>query len=258
MKKYFIVIVASIIGVTSPLSFADDVTDTYSAGDTLTAAKMNNIKGAVNSKQNRVSGVCGPGSSIGAINSDGTVNCETDDGSTYNAGAGISINSFVISTVPGCDLGIGTVVSSLLSELAFQNIHGTDWVLSDGQDVTGSDYAVLTGRNTLPDFTGRFIRGAGGNAAPIAETQDFNTAAPAGFTSTIPTGGPHNHQYDQVLLSGSGVGGDGGTWRSSLNPGANTAGTGNHDHTINITGWDIETRPSNVTVNFFVRINNCT
>ena len=60
---------------------AEDITDTYSTGDTLTARTMNNIKSAVNSKQDRVTGICPPGAAIAAINSDGSVDCEADSDS---------------------------------------------------------------------------------------------------------------------------------------------------------------------------------
>jgi hypothetical protein len=74
----------------SQLAYAVDITDTYTTGDTLNATKMNNIKSAVNSKQNRVTGTCTPPLVIGAINADGTVVCGSGgDITDVTAGAGL-------------------------------------------------------------------------------------------------------------------------------------------------------------------------
>lgn len=80
--KNFIRIV-SIIGLfsISALGYSADIADTYTTGDTLTTTTLDNIKSAVNSKQDRVTGVCPPGEAIGAINADGTVVCEVDSDS---------------------------------------------------------------------------------------------------------------------------------------------------------------------------------
>ncbi len=78
---------------------AGEVTDTFTAGDTLTATKMTNIKDAINdnnlTKQQRVTGACGAGYAIQSINADGTVVCELDDDAGGDiqeviAGAGLS------------------------------------------------------------------------------------------------------------------------------------------------------------------------
>ena len=60
---------------------AGDIIDTYDPGDTLTATTMDNIKTAVNSKQDRVFESCPPEQSIRVINADGTVECEVDNDS---------------------------------------------------------------------------------------------------------------------------------------------------------------------------------
>ena len=51
--------------------------------------------------QTRVSGSCGAGSSIRVVNADGTVSCETDDGATYSAGAGLSLTGTTFSVATG-------------------------------------------------------------------------------------------------------------------------------------------------------------
>lgn len=95
MKFKVKLIVAGGLLSVSPVVFSDDITDTYNNGDTLTATQLNNVKSAVNSKQNRVTGICPPEQSIAAINADGSVVCEADSDSggditEVNAGAGLS------------------------------------------------------------------------------------------------------------------------------------------------------------------------
>lgn len=45
---------------------------------------------------------------------------------------------------------LGDIITSALTLAQFQTIRGNNWVRMEGQDVTGSDFAVLTGITTLP------------------------------------------------------------------------------------------------------------
>jgi hypothetical protein len=78
MKHFYLLAVAITLSINSQISLAETIANTYATGDTLTATKLNNIKSAVNSKQDRVTGTCSSGESIGSINADGTVICEVD------------------------------------------------------------------------------------------------------------------------------------------------------------------------------------
>ena len=97
---------------------AGQVTSTFTAGDTLTATKMTEIKDAVNDNDSRVGAIetqtqnlatgCVAGQSIRAINQNGSVTCEvdTDTDTTYTAGAGISISGTTISARVGGDISV--------------------------------------------------------------------------------------------------------------------------------------------------------
>lgn len=76
-----------------PAGFADGVDNDslYTAGSGLA---LNGNQFSVNTSliQARVNQSCSTGSAIRVINSDGTVSCESDDNSTYSAGAGLTLS----------------------------------------------------------------------------------------------------------------------------------------------------------------------
>ena len=153
-------------------------------------------------------------------------------------------------------LGIGTVVASMLSETQFQTEHGTGWVLCDGQTVSGSAYATLTGRSSAPDLTGRFLRGLGGGSGGLGDPQGWTTGSPGSLTAS--SDGNHQHEIDSngAYPFGSGtftiqLGGFAGFAAGNRN-----LSESNGAHTHPVTGtWATETRPDNVAFNFFVRID---
>ena len=57
---------------------------------------------------------------------------------------------------------IGSIQTSLLTLAQFQVQTGDCWVKINGQNVSGSDYSVITGLNSLPLGEGRFLRNIGG------------------------------------------------------------------------------------------------
>ena len=59
----------------------------------------------------------------------------------------------------GSDGAVGDVKSSMLTEAQYQTHFGSEWVLADGRDVTGSDYHTITSNTNIPDLRGTFLRG---------------------------------------------------------------------------------------------------
>jgi len=141
------------------------------------------------------------------------------------------------------------------------------WVLADGRDVTGSKYAQLVGRNTVPDLRGAFLRMAGQNAGNTAWNggslnawQEDSTARPK-TAFTTDASGNHSHSFQRGSNNFSGdikytdttfspINANGGG--TTVNVGIN--GAGNHAHTVT-GGGDTETRPKNFGINFFIKVN---
>ena len=129
---------------------------------------------------------------------------------------------------------VGSVQQTFLGATEFESIMGSDWVLADGRDVTGSLYESVTGNSTVPDCRGRFLRTVGGNAnATIGGTQEDEFAS-------------HNHAQ-QVLV---GSGGSVGELPLANSPGGNNS----FENPTQVTGGT-ETRPVNITVNTYIKIN---
>lgn len=186
---------------------------------------------------------------------------------------------------------VGDVRISLLTEAQFQNINGTDWVLMDGQSSAGSAYETLTGNSTVPDAVGRFLRMEGGAAASLGSQQADATAqnglvVSGGTASGTFASTSHSHTdgslYAEIgydLAGGNIIGhrnDKGGSFTSSLDRTHSTSsaspttvgrtdvhGTTSSPSTTasvsstaaSISASDAETRPINVTVNYFVKIN---
>jgi microcystin-dependent protein len=174
------------------------------------------------------------------------------------------------------DAMIGDVKESVLTEPQFKSLLSTadqlKWVLADGRDVTGSRYATVTGRNTVPDLRGAYLRMAGQNASNTSwnggnlnSFQEDNTARPRNsqFTGTTNNNGAHSHTYTDPRRPGRNGGFSGSSWdgypETARYPGDNTGSTssdGDHSHTVTITGGgDVETRPKTFTVNYFIKVN---
>ena len=139
---------------------------------------------------------------------------------------------------------VGDIVASLLTEEQFQAIRGPNWILADGRDVQGSAFAQLFGNNFVPDLRGMFLRGKqnGRNDGRGNETEaalgEYQADA---FAS---------HQHGVAPAAGQVAGFATGVRAAQSDPAGQDVLNGNTGEA----GED-ETRPENVTVNFFIRIN---
>ena len=171
---------------------------------------------------------------------------------------------------PNHDLWVvGSIQQSILTEPQWTAALGTEasrWVLADGRSVAGSKYATVTGKSTIPDLRGAYMRMAGANGTKanwdggtLGTYQEDLTARPkTALTGTTNNAGNHDHglgTIDLVKTSGG---------NHDLLPGAQAAPEGRasfradgaHTHTVTINGGgDAETRPKTYSVNYFIKIN---
>jgi hypothetical protein len=162
---------------------------------------------------------------------------------------------------------VGMIVHSMLTETQFQAINGVSWVLADGRSVAGSIYATTTGSSSVPDLRGVFLRGknnsrADGNQDPggdralgSVQTHAFGNHDHGGGShghyvgsqdSTADTGGNVAQEFVRSYNSGSG----GKAYTSA----PTTLGTTTAATVIQEEGG-LETRPTNIAVNVFIKIN---
>lgn len=148
---------------------------------------------------------------------------------------------------------IGQIEYSLLNLTQFQAEKGTGWVLANGQPVPDSAYAALIG-GSVPDMRGRFLRmkdhGAGRDKTGERSLGDLENNAvlshnhPASFIDTL---SQHGLATDNVKNINTGGGGQPKTT-------GYPAFVSSYNFLIDHTG-DVETRPRNITVNVFIKIN---
>jgi len=164
----------------------------------------------------------------------------------------------------------GTVISSLLKPEQFAELMNDKafkiWVLADGREV-GSDskYAKYVQTKCLarasetkfcvPDMTNKFLRGiAADSGRQVGSLEQQATNLPKNIKVSI-SEGAHQHSVINTAHSSHSGGNSGrGSHLGALTT-RNTSGSGSHVHTVTITGGDDETRPVNIGVYYYIKIN---
>lgn len=181
---------------------------------------------------------------------------------------------------------LGSIIASVLdfNEFSFETNNNPDrqfnplsskWAPADGRSVSGSDYSKYN--SYAPDLRGQFLRGANiiystnepasflnGKDEGVREVkekysyQKESTKLPANkFTGTTNTTGNHSHSFQAILNMGSrdGLRIDNDTTQANTGD-RGTSTNGNHSHTLVVSGGgDKETRPKNMAVYYYIRIN---
>lgn len=154
-------------------------------------------------------------------------------------------------------LPIGTVITSLLPWPTFAEIADTSssfsaeanlWAPCDGRSIIGSELSVATGRASTPDLRGVFLRGLNSFSSDEPSTvparqRDPERRTPGSFQGHSLAA--HSHNYvDQH-------GEDPGDWGPVSGPGNQTGSSSKKTSTVG----GKETRPNNVAVFYYIKIN---
>ena len=153
---------------------------------------------------------------------------------------------------------VGDIITSALTEAQFQAQRNGTWVLMDGRSVVGSRYQALTSQANIPDGRGLFLRGKNngrvdGLQNPAGEVAIGTYQADDNKAHTHTTsgggGGSATTYVDQNVVGGA----------NQLVGTNNTAPAGSYTFpggavTVNSSGG-VDSRPRNITVNYFIKIN---
>ena len=151
-----------------------------------------------------------------------------DENTGFSAASGGSEVDFKNGTV-------GDIKASALTEAQMTALDDT-WVLADGRNVGGSEYESITGNNSVPDLRGQFLRGLdqSGTIDPEGAGRTLLDTQADEFKS-------HSHTYSGHVSLGA--------------SGNNNTGQKEQIDTQTDLAGGAETRPKNISVNYFIKIN---
>lgn len=136
---------------------------------------------------------------------------------------------------------VGEIKISLLEQDEFEALYGKSWVLMDGRDISKTEFASLSSMSNLPDARGKFLR-MNNNGASGEDYDQQNDRTLGSYQKDSYE--KHRHEYEKHHdSSGYGLGGSNG---------------GNSSHSSHTTySGDSETRPKNISVNFYIKVSSC-
>ncbi len=159
---------------------------------------------------------------------------------------------------------VGTVRISMLNEETFRKINGRGWVLADGRCVSetckaneDSDYFNLTSEIRIPDMRGKFLRMLN-NGITNKDCRDLNQEENCFDMEDKRKMGSYQkdsinkHMHDLKVSKTANSTNNGHLAYATNSPVSNT-----HGGYMKNKGKGIknETRPKNIAVNFFIKIN---
>lgn len=152
---------------------------------------------------------------------------------------------------------VGMIMQSLMTEEQFISTMGEAWVLADGRDVSDSIFAGVGLGSTVPDMRGKFLRSYGGKSSELGKEQGFATSTD-GLSVSVNCTETSTELFSRTLktlaipsVSRAGVN------LASVVKFTQKKESISHKHSISasISSPGDETRPVNVAVNTFIKIN---
>ena len=144
---------------------------------------------------------------------------------------------------------VGDIKTSLLDPESFTEKYGDVWVLMDGRSTSGSEFSNITGMANVPDARGKFLRMINNGKKcekPASCQYDEKDRELGSFQSDMYKSHNHGTNAHELYVTHhsrleEGHGGPDRNWRA-----AKTDAAGGK-----------ETRPKNIGVNYYVKINSC-
>jgi hypothetical protein len=176
-----------------------------------------------------------------------------------------------IEKKPEDAMPVGTIISSILDFEEFSRVRGDEltnystklfkWVPADGRKISGSQLSYIIQRDDAPDLRGRFLRGLNlfhnsgegdfklEEANPDDSHRTWHENHGAGYWRQGDVFARHTHSYHSRFLEA-----DDGDGFSGQGFASNSKHLGETDFISSASG-DNETRPKNVSVYFYIKIN---
>ena len=141
---------------------------------------------------------------------------------------------------------VGDVAISFFEEDQFQTSRDDSWVLADGRNTTGSKWHEITGNPLIPDMRGLAVRGKNNGREGTFANPDGDLPLASGQLDEVES---HNHKVgsrDSLTTYGTG---------NTMEFVYNYVGGSSYKPSSSYFGGN-ETRMKNITVNYFIKIND--
>ena len=164
-----------------------------------------------------------------------------------------------ISTLQQITPPVGSIVPSMLNENQFKAQVGdpstfssssSKWTLADGRAISGSTYSTVTNQSNAPDLRGMFLRGLNSDRNDGKQDPEGGTRSIGDYQADQVKSHNHNNgSFDRLMIANN-VNTTNGAVDNTGPPEVNLFTSA----TINAFGGT-ETRPRNIAVNYYIRIN---